>query len=52
MELPNRRFGRTNIKMPILSLGGMRFQKSWEELDSSQISQQEQKKIENILVIS
>ena len=52
MELPNRRFGRTNIKMPVLSLGGMRFQKSWEELNSSQISHQEQKKIENILKLA
>ena len=49
MELPNRRFGRTNLKMPILSLGGMRFQKSWEELEFSKISQKEQKKVENIL---
>ena len=52
MELPCRRFGRTNIKMPVLSLGGMRFQKSWEELNSSEISHHEQKKIENILKLA
>ena len=44
-----RRFGRTNLKMPILSLGGMRFQKSWDQLDLSEISSQEQNKVENIL---
>ena len=49
MILPKRRFGRTNLQMPILSLGGMRFQKSWEELDFSQIAFNEQKKVENIL---
>ena len=49
MNLPCRRFGRTNLKMPVLSLGGMRFQKSWDEINSSEISQKEQKKVENIL---
>ena len=44
-----RRFGRTNLKIPILSLGGMRFQKSWEQLDFSEISNEEQNKVENIL---
>jgi len=49
MNLPNRRFGRTNLQIPVLSLGGMRFQKSWEQLDLSEISFKEQKKVENIL---
>ena len=49
MELPSRRFGRTNLKMPVLSLGGMRFQKSWDELKFSEISLREQKNVENIL---
>ena len=49
MKLPCRRFGRTNLEMPILSLGGMRFQKSWDELKFSEISRNEQKKVENIL---
>ena len=44
-----RRFGRTNLKIPILSLGGMRFQKSWDQLDFSEISFEEQNKVENIL---
>ena len=49
MELPCRRFGRTNLNMPVLSLGGMRFQKSWDELKFSEISRKEQNKVENIL---
>ena len=49
MELPCRRFGRTNLNMPVLSLGGMRFQKSWDELKFSDISRKEQNKVENIL---
>ncbi len=44
-----RRFGRTNLNIPVLSLGGMRFQKSWEQLDFSEISYEEQNKVENIL---
>ena len=44
-----RRFGRTNLKIPVLSLGGMRFQKSWDQLDFSEISYKAQNKVENIL---
>ena len=44
-----RRFGRTNLKIPILSLGGMRFQKSWDPLDYSEVSYEEQNKVEKIL---
>ena len=44
-----RRFGRTNLKIPVLSLGGMRFQKSWDQLDVSEISDEEQNKVQNIL---
>ena len=44
-----RRFGRTNLKIPVLSLGGMRFQKSWDQLDFFEVSYEEQNKVENIL---
>ena len=44
-----RRFGRTNLKIPVLSLGGMRFQNSWDQLDFSEFSNEEQNKVENIL---
>ena len=38
--------------MPVLSLGGMRFQKSWEDMKFSEISIKDQKKVENILNLS
>ena len=49
MVLPSRRFGRTNLNMPVLSLGGMRFQQSWNQLDLSEISKDEQTKVNKIL---
>ena len=52
MGLPYRRFGRTNINIPVLSLGGMRFQKSWNQLDFSEISQKEQNNVDKILKIA
>ena len=30
--MPTSRFGRTELAMPLLSLGGMRFQQSWSDL--------------------
>ena len=33
-----RRFGRTELSMPVLSLGGMRFQQSWSDLPPDQIT--------------
>ena len=45
-----RRFGRTNLKIPVLSLGGMRFQKSWDQLDFSEVSYEEQNKVEILLI--
>tara|TARA_B100001029_G_C15033347_1_gene438497 strand:+ start:294 stop:1493 length:1200 start_codon:yes stop_codon:yes gene_type:complete len=49
MQIPKRRFGRTEIEMPVLSLGGMRFQKSWKELDESEITISEQNKLNNLI---
>ena len=37
VAVPTRRFGRTELAMPVLSLGGMRFQQSWSDLESSAI---------------
>ncbi len=36
--LPSRRFGRTGLEMPILSMGGMRFQQSWSDLAAQDIN--------------
>jgi predicted aldo/keto reductase-like oxidoreductase len=40
--LPTRRFGRTELPMPVLSLGGMRFQQSWSDLPASEITDHSQ----------
>jgi predicted aldo/keto reductase-like oxidoreductase len=40
--LPVRRFGRTELPMPVLSLGGMRFQQSWSDLPADQITAENQ----------
>ena len=46
---PCRRFGRTEIEMPLLSVGGMRFQQSWKDLDSAEITVNNQQRLEAIL---
>ena len=40
--IPTRRFGRTELAMPVLSLGGMRFQQSWSDLPAEQITAESQ----------
>ena len=50
--IPSRRFGRTEIEMPMLSLGGMRFQQSWKDLDSKDVTADNQKRLEEILIHS
>ena len=49
IPIPTRRFGRTEIQMPVLSLGGMRYQQSWSDLALDEISCNEQSHVENIL---
>ena len=40
--IPTRRFGRTELAIPMLSLGGMRFQQSWSDLSAAQIADSSQ----------
>ncbi len=47
--LPTRRFGRTELAMPVLSLGGMRFQQSWSDLEANVITQEAQRTVETTL---
>lgn len=47
--LPTRRFGRTELQIPLLSLGGMRFQQSWTDLPSTDISTESQLNLEATL---
>ena len=47
--IPTRRFGRTELPMPVLSLGGMRFQQSWSDLEASAIEAESQRNLEATL---
>ena len=48
-DLPTRRFGRTELPIPVLSLGGMRFQQSWSDLPPEDISAESQNNLEATL---
>jgi uncharacterized protein len=41
-----RRFGRTELKMPVFSCGGMRYQYKWQDVPQWQIPQDNQKNLE------
>lgn len=41
-----RRFGRTNLQMPVFSCGGMRYQHSWKDVPGWQIPQHNQENLE------
>ena len=47
--LPTRRFGRTELAMPVLSLGCMRFQQSWTDLPADAITEASQANLRAIL---
>jgi predicted aldo/keto reductase-like oxidoreductase len=47
--LPTRRFGRTDLAMPVLSLGGMRFQQSWSDLPAEAIEAGSQDNLRTLL---
>jgi uncharacterized protein len=41
-----RRFGRTNLQMPVFSCGGMRFQHQWKDLPLAQVPAEKQANLE------
>lgn len=41
-----RRFGRTELQIPVFSCGGMRYQYKWQDLPSSKIPQDNQRNLE------
>ncbi|HET9931198.1 MAG TPA: aldo/keto reductase [Polyangiaceae bacterium] len=41
-----RRFGRTNLNMPVLTCGGMRYQQAWKDLTASEIARENQANVE------
>src|ERR1700688_4632035 len=44
-----RRFGRTELAMPVFSCGGMRYQFKWEDMDPKAIPRENQANIEAII---
>lgn len=42
----HRRFGRTDLAMPVFSLGGMRYQQSWQDVEWSEIPAEGQANLE------
>ncbi|MDP3981502.1 MAG: aldo/keto reductase [Chlamydiota bacterium] len=44
-----RRFGRTNLQMPVFSCGGMRFQYKWDDLPLIEIPHESQKNLETVI---
>jgi predicted aldo/keto reductase-like oxidoreductase len=49
VPIPTRRFGRTGLAMPVLSLGGMRFQQSWQDVPAAGIAPEGQANLRAIL---
>ena len=47
--VPTKRFGKTEVQMPVLTCGGMRFQQGWEELDPEKIDKKGQENLEAII---
>lgn len=46
MTMKYRRFGRTELRMPVLTCGGMRYQQAWKDLGASEISKDNQANVE------
>src|SRR5437867_13291117 len=41
-----RRFGRTELSMPVFSCGGMRYQFKWQDVDAREIPRENQNNLE------
>lgn len=41
-----RRFGRTELQMPVLTCGGMRYQQSWKDVPGEEITDESQQNLE------
>ena len=41
-----RRFGRTELPMPVLSCGGMRYQQAWKDLEPADVEKAGQENLE------
>ncbi|MEM9275603.1 MAG: aldo/keto reductase, partial [Cyanobacteria bacterium P01_F01_bin.143] len=47
-----RRFGRTELQMPIFSCGGMRYQHTWQDIPASEIPEANQRNLEATIMRS
>jgi hypothetical protein len=47
--MKHRRFGRTELAMPVISCGGMRYQFKWQDVDPKEIPRENQENIEAIV---
>ncbi|MFA7369530.1 MAG: aldo/keto reductase, partial [Kiritimatiellales bacterium] len=46
MRIPERRFGKTELQMPVLTCGGMRYQQSWDDTARQTVTEENQKNLE------
>ncbi|MDF7801705.1 aldo/keto reductase [Pontiellaceae bacterium B1224] len=46
MKIPTKRFGRTEVQMPVLTCGGMRYQQGWDDLEPEKIDPEGQANLE------
>jgi len=44
-----RRFGRTELKMPVLTCGGMRYQHKWQDIPWSEVPEEGQRNLESCI---
>lgn len=44
-----RRYGRTEIAMPVLTCGGMRFQESWKDIPFEEVPAESQRRMEAVI---
>ncbi|HSR87649.1 MAG TPA: aldo/keto reductase, partial [Pontiella sp.] len=45
-KVPTKRFGRTEIQMPVLTCGGMRYQQSWQDIEPDTVDPKGQENLE------
>ncbi len=45
-----RRFGRTNLQMPVFSCGGMRYQQSWDDIAPEKVEEAGQRNLETTVL--
>ncbi len=49
MPMRYRRFGRTELLMPVFSCGGMRYQFKWQDVDPKEIPSEDQANLEKCI---